>query len=1387
MAILRERGGRLSRLVLRNMKERANENDGSLTSVASLRSVLCEQGERVGELVFPMSAAQQGLWFLDLLEPERALNYIQAVVRVRRLLDIKLLQQSLNAVVQRHESLRSLFRWSMEGQPVQVVTPTLVVILSVVDLRGFPEAERGAKAQRLALEEAQRPFDLKCGPLLRVKLLLLGEDEEILLLTMHHIVADKWSMGVLLHELISLYEATLACRPSPLLALPLQYADFVIWQQKALQGDILTEHLAYWKRQMADSPAALELPATQPRGRQYPTSRGTTYDLLLPVTLTDALQRLSRQQGMTMNMLLAVAFQTLLYRYTGQDDVVIGNVIAGRTRLETEALIGCFSNVVLLRSDLSGNPTFLELLERVRVVMLESQAHQDLPFEYLIKELVSERHLGQNSLVKVAVEFEPTVPTFPPGWELIRVEAGNGTSIFDLTLHIEDRTEGLLNRFEYSTDLFDQTAIVRMAGHWHALLRGIVSNPEEHIATLPLLSPAESHQLLVEWNDTHVRYPTDKCVHQLFEDQVERTPEAEAVVFEDQYLTYRDLNARANQLAHHLRQLGVGPDVLVGLYVERSFEMIVGLLGILKAGGAYVPLDPNYPSERLTFLLQDTQIPILLTQQRLLARLPQHDARVICLDSDWKHIVREPRENPVSGTSPEDLVYVIYTSGSTGRPKGVMMPHSALCNHLFWMLEYAPLGSDDRVLQCISFSFDPFATEFFTALLTGAQLVMIQPGGDQDSQYLVQTIIKRHITVINSVPSMLEMMLIEPDISRCTTLRYVFCGGETCPVSLVDRFFCLLNAKLFNLYGPTEACIAVTARECQRGLEQHTIPIGRPIANTQIYLLDSHMQPVPIGVPGELYIGGICLARGYRNRPELTAERFILHPFSDKPGARLYKTGDLARRRADGTIEYLGRLDFQVKLRGFRIELGEIEAVLGQHPAVRQAIVVARENVPGNKLLIAYVVLHKDQEDTIGADLKRYVLRQVPVYMVPSAFVLLERLPLMRNGKVDLRALPEPEPGRDMARDNFVAPILPVQQQLAQIWEELLDVRPIGIGDNFFDLGGHSLLAMRLIERMTQVCGKRLPLSTLYAGATIADLAAALTEQPRTDSRTPLVAVQVRGSRRPFFFLHGQWTGGAFYSLELARYLGPDQPLYLLEPYKFDNLAVPPTLEEMAAAHIDVLRSVQPEGPYLLGGWCNGGLMAYEIARQLYVQGQIVDLLVLMDSDTPAPWKWQRRIITGLGTLLRLGQARQMEWFLSYRYIRLSFHYWRSHIFKQMRATRPGEHGLQRSPLDAFSPQPDVCVPGYEVFRQEWPSLYSWAASGYMPHSYPGKITFFWTEEEPNRRKRWGKLMGTKTKAYEEESHIIPGNHLTSRTRYLPVLAERLRMCLNKVQLTLPS
>ncbi len=1323
----------------------------------------------------PLSPAQQGLWFLDQLVPGSPLYTIPAVLRITDLLNTKVLHQSLNALVQRHEVLRTTFV-AEGGQPMQVIAPVLTVPLPVVDLSVLPAAEREAEALRLANEEVKRPFDLTQGPLMRVLLLKLGAEEYLLLLTMHHIISDGWSLGVLYKELAALYTACASGTPSPLPDLPIQYADFALWQQEQLPGEAHAKQLAYWKQQLAGAPAILDLPTDRPRPAA-PTYRGSVHLVTLPPALTEALKALSRREDATLHMLLVAAFQTLLHRYTGQDDMVLGTIMAGRTQVELEALIGFFVNTLVLRIDLSNNPTFRELLERVRELTLEAHAHQEVPFDSLVRELQPTRALGQPPLFQVMLAFDPPLPTLSAGWGPSKMVVEKGTAKFDLSLELVDQPAGLVCRFEYSTDLFDAATIARMAGHWQTLLEGIVADPNQHLAKLPLLTEKEWQQVLVEWNATQTSYPQEKYVHQLFEAQVERSPDAVALVYKHERLTYRELNTRANQLAHYLRQLGVGAEVMVGVCMERSPELIVSLLAILKAGGVYVPLDPDYPPARLAFVLADTQMPLLLTQQRLLARLSERPARVVLVDSDWPVIGRQSQDNPLTAIRAEQLAYVIYTSGSTGSPKGVMIPQGAIARHCLAMARVYGLEEADRVLQFSTFTFDVSLEQILPTLVAGARLVLRGPEMWSSLQLLEQ-VKQQGLTVINLPPAYWQQVLREwaaaPQLLTGHQLRLVIVGGDRLQPAAFQlwRQLPLQEVRLLNAYGPTEATITATLCDLnqrhERSLER--VSIGRPLPGRRIYILDRAGSPVPVGVAGELSIGGELLARGYLNQPELTAARFIADPFSQDPGARLYKTGDLARYLPDGRIEFLGRLDQQVKIRGFRIELGEVEEALKHYAAVREAVVEAREDGRGEAYLVGYVVAEGGVKLESQA-LRGYLQAKLPAYMQPAAFVQLESLPLLASGKPDRRALPVPTRTRLTGEDAFVAPRLLVHRQLVQIWEELLDVRPIGIRDNFFYLGGHSLLAARLVDRIEHVFGRRIALSTLFSGPTIEQLAAALQQQQQdVNARAALLAVQAAGSRRPFFFLHGDWTGGAFYCFTLAQALGSQQPFYALEPYRFGGLQTIPSLEAMAAAHIESMRAIQPQGPYLLGGFCNGGLLAYEMARQLGAAGERVDFLALINPSVPVQFKTMRVLSNMLERRLRLGAREQAHLFLRLRHAL-------RHVYRRLRPSDMRVRDFDQ--LLDIDPRLDAMFPPLDALYNDYVGVFTWMVSRYETGIYPGKITFYWAREEPYIASTWSPVTEVKASA-DIESHVIPGTHMSCVTEHIQELTAALVSCVSR-------
>jgi len=1055
----------------------------------------------------PLSFAQERLWFLAQMEPDNPFYNMAGAVQVQGNLNVPVLEQALNEVVRRHEALRTTFR-IIEDEARQVITDSVAITVDAIDLTALNAVQQEDRLKILEAQEAHRVFDLEQTPLVRAVLVKLDDERYVLLMTLHHIVSDEWSLRLLIKEVGTYYQAFKNGNPSLEPELPIQYADFAVWQR----GERYDKQIAYWKQYLEAAPTALELPTDRPRASVM-SYRGANHEFELSPETSAALIRLSRQADTTLFVVMMAAFTVLLSRCSGQDDVCVGYPIANRNRRDIENLIGFFVNTQVLRTDLSGNPTFTELLDRVRKNTLDAQNNQDLPFERLIEALKLERELNRTPLFQTMLVYQnaPMDALSISELHFKLADANMNAAKFDLTLNVSKSEDALRCGFNYSIDLFDAATMVRLAEHLQQLLEGIVNCPDVPVSELPLLTLNERWQVLLDWNATEVDYPKDRYIHQLFEAQAEKTPDAVAVVFEGQTQSYSELNARANQLAHYLQGKGVGPDVLVGICVERSVEMVVGLLGILKAGGAYLPLDPSYPQDRLEFMLRDVAPPIVLTQAGLLERYGFGSAKVLCLDSDWPKLANEIATDPGVKLRPENLAYCIYTSGSTGQPKGAGVPHQGILNRLQWMQQQYRLDVGDSVLQKTPYSFDVSVWEFFWPLMTGAQLVVAKPDEHKDSLALIDTIMREQVSTIHFVPSMLQAFIDTPGVENCTSLKRVICSGEALPADLVARFQQKLPAELHNLYGPTEASVDVSYWPCLPGRAETAIPIGRPIANITLYILDRQLNPVPVGTPGELHIGGIGLARGYLNRPELTAEKFIPNPY-DQQGSRLYKTGDLVRYRPNGNIDYLGRIDHQVKIRGFRIELGEIEARLLEHPAIKETAVIAREDQPGDKRLAAYLVAaHEDSPDS--ELLKAWLREALPEYMVPSVFVTLQSMPLSANGKLDRKRLPQPDRS-GLSMPHYQHAQTPVEGILADIWRELLAVDRVGRHDNFFELGGDSIMSIQVVSRARQA-GVVISPKLLFQHQTVAALALAAGQSQRISAeqgpvfgKVPLTPIQ---------------------------------------------------------------------------------------------------------------------------------------------------------------------------------------------------------------------------------------------------------------------------------------
>ncbi|MEP7010534.1 MAG: amino acid adenylation domain-containing protein [Acidobacteriota bacterium] len=1194
---------------------------------------------RTGEL--PLSFSQQRLWFLDQLLPEGNVYNISTAIWLEGVLKVAPLRRSLNEIVRRHEVLRSRF-FSEQGRPVLAIEPSVDLPLPVVDFLAVPAARRHGEVQKMARWEAQRSFSLSQAPLLRVVYVHLGDGEQVLLMTVHHIVFDGWSAGIFFRELETLYRAFAAGRPSPLDELPIQYLDYAGWLRNWLAGEVLEQQLAYWRQQLAGAPSVLEMPLDRPRpGVQ--TFRGANRSANLPFLAARRLKALSREQGATSFMTMLAAFYALLHHYSGQDRIAVGTPIANRTRSETESLIGLFANTLVLCSWVDGRRSFHDLIAVVRDVAIGGYAHQDVPFEKLVDELHPQRDLAHQPLFQVMLVFEGQNQTgggaSAPSLNANVVDSSQGAAKFDMTLFLDEDGARLSGMLEYNVDLFDGTTAGRLLEHFGALLEGLAEDPHRSIAELSILSAAERHQTLMAWNDTSRVVSDERGLQQLFEERAASQPTATAVVFADRDLTYGGLEDQANRIARHLRSCGVQQGSLVAVYMERALEMIPALLGILKAGGAYVPLETSYPPARVEWILSTFDIGFMITQSALLPGVGAlslealHD--VLCLDPEGASAAM-PQEygfrvtadlsalSPTrieGGAGAEDTAYIIFTSGSTGTPKGVWVRHRSVINLIDWVNREMNVGPHDRLLFLTSLCFDLSVYDIFGILAAGGSLRVGREEDVREPQRLLKILLEGGITFWDSAPAVLQQLVPYLDAmgpgEGGDTLRLVFLSGDWIPVTLPDRVRRVFpRGQVVALGGATEATVwsnyfPVGAVDPQ----WVSIPYGRPIQNARYYVLGPGLQPCPIGVPGDLYIGDECLCSVYAGDPALTADRFIPDPNGHRAGGRMYRTGDRARFRGDGNLQFLGRSDNQVKLRGFRIELGEIEATLRRHPGVGEALVVVREDSAGDRRLVAYLLPDPGQSADSSA-LRGFVKDQLPEYMVPSAFVHLAAFPMTPNGKVDRRALPAP--GRIETRDErFLLPRDTVELKLVQLWEEILKVNPVHIDDDFFDLGGNSLVAVQLMARIRLDFQRDLPLATLFQSSTILQLGHVLRQQVEGASFSPLVAIQPLGRRPPLFCVHG--IGGEVLSyLELARCLGRDQPVYGLQaPPPADLGAETVALEKAAGLYIEEIRTLQAQGPYQLAGYSYGAVLAFEMAQQLRRAGEQVALLGLIDGFSP--------------------------------------------------------------------------------------------------------------------------------------------------------------------------
>ena len=1360
----------------------------------------------ISQRIYPLSLAQERLWHLDQLASGSPVYNTAEVISFKSACDVEAMTRAVEELVRRHEILRTVF-CNDNGQPVQVVLPAINLVLSEVDLSSLPQEDRDSGWARVLREQRQKPFDLSQGPLLRGTVIHLAPEDLRLLLILCPLIADEWSSEMIHQEINDLYEAFCQGRPSPLAELSTQYADFACWQRDRLKGEVLQEQVSYWKQQLAGDSSALELPTDKPRSAVQRPGRETE-SFVLPQQLLERLKSLAQEEQATLSMVLEAAFMVLLHRYTGQNDIRVGAAVSGRTHSDTPRLIGCFSNTVVSRARFTDSLNFYQLLRQVREGLSGAEAHADLPFEWLVAEVAPERDSIRAPLFQVMFAFRNSQGVSEGSKTSGYWQPHAGTSKCDLTLTVSETENGLEGFIDYSTDLYEAQTIRRQCGHYGTLLEAIARDPAQEVAVLPILTSAERQQLLADWNDTLVAYPDgNQCLHELVERQADRTPGQAALVFEHQKLTYAELNRRANQLAHYLKDKGIGPGMSVGLFVERSLEMIVGILGVLKAGAAYVPLDTTFPQERIGFMLADAKVALLLTQTSLLANLPGGAPQVLCLDSfDWTGGRALNRGD--HGSRPEDLAYVIYTSGSTGRPKGVCIEHRNIVNYVLGAAECFHFNRGMNHAMVSTIAADLCNTAIFPVLATGGCLHIISQERAQSHAMLSEYFEREKIDVLKIVPSHLAALQAAGNAQQVMPRKRLILGGETLYLSWIGQLRALSpNCEIYNEYGPTETTVGVLAYHVGSqlpGTLSGTLPSGRPLANSRIYILDGHGQPVPVGVTGELCIGGRGVGRGYLNRPDLTAEKFIPDPFGSDPSGRLYRTGDRARYLPDGNIEFLGRVDHQVKIHGYRVELGEIERAIREQQGVRDVVVTANEDELGSKELVAYVVPKRanqpfwaaglrlvrqqpagghirrlpsvDEEILTPTILRKFLKEQLPHYMIPSVFVLMEKLPLTPNGKIDRKSLPAPAASAEVPSE-YIAPRDSLEQSLADIWAKVLKMERVGIHDDFFDLGGHSLLAVRVIAEFEKLSDRRLPLAMLLQAPTIAGVADLLRSESRDPGWSSLVPIESNGSNPPLFLVH-EGDGSVMLYKQLARHLGQDQPVYGLQSkgLKGDGL-VHSTIEEMASHYIKEVKTVQPHGPFYLGGYCLGGAVALEMAQQLTAQGEKVALVTMIDTYNFSliPQSKLRHLAslrmlqsmwfhgvnfvsTKRGERLRF---LQQKWEITRTQLAIRLHAWWEDL---RRWKNPGK--LSRDPY-------------LHVKRVNHRALME-----YVPKPYSGRVVLirpeghFWGEDDPALG--WGavihrQLEVRRNPAYPKGIMLDP---------YLRILAQDLKECLQEVQMT---
>lgn len=1319
--------------------------------------------------VLPTLFAQQRLWFLEQLEPGTAVYNIPLSLRLSGALDVPALQAALNEIMRRHEILRTTF--SLEnGEPVQVIHPFVPFPLAVTDMTGASEDTIRARVSA----DLRRPFDLAKGPLLRVELLRADANEHVLVMTVHHIVFDGWSREVWFSELAALYEAFTHNRPSPLPELPIQYADYAVWQREWLRGEVLERELAFWQEQLAGAPPLLELIPDHPRPAT-PSYRGARMSFLVPPETADTLEQFGRTTGASLFMVLLGAFQVLIYRLTGQNDVILGAPIANRNRREIEPLIGFFVNTLVLRSQVDGGATFRAHLGRVKQTALDAYAHQDMPFEKLVEALQPARTLAYAPLVQIGINYLQVGESTPRLGELRAEWMGgeNHTAKFDLMLNLTRTGSSLTASVEYSTDLYRSETIARLISHFQVLLQAVAADPTTATDRLPLLSAQERHKILVESNETTTDYRQGGLVD-WFEQRVAQTPDAVALISGGSRMTYTVLNAWANQLAHYLSSRGVASETPVGVMLERSAPLIVALLAIRKAGGAYVPLDPAYPQARLQAMLEDVHPALVITETKHLSNIAASGVPCICMDRDAGQMENESKENLGIHGSLDRLAYILFTSGSTGKPKGVMGPERGAVNRIAWMANAYPFGADEVACCKTSLNFVDSVAEIFAPLVLGVPLVLVPEATVRDPGLLVSLLASERVSRITLVPLLLRALLASPvDFASLDHLKLWVCSGEAPDGALARTFYKKLpHARLLNFYGSSEVAGDSTFFEIPRDPSGELIPIGRPIANTQIYVLNRALEPCAERVAGEIYIGGDGLARGYWEQPDLTAERFVPNPFC--AGERLFKTGDVGRFLSDGSIEYLGRADRQIKIRGMRVEPGEIEFNLRAHARVRDAAVLALDDAPGETRLVAYV-MPQDSGDGLSEALGDFLGARLPAHMRPASYVMLDAFPHTPSGKVDMQALK----GLGVAaprETTRVAPRDASEAKLQAIWQRVLRVETVGVTDDFFALGGHSLMAIVLFNEIENEFKKKLPVATLFQAPTIAQLAPLLQQEVKPNAWSPLVPIHRQGSKPIFFCIHG-FGGGVIGYAPLARLLGPDQPFFGLQA-RGQNPGTEPdsTIEAMAARYVEAIRKRQRKGPYYLGGYCYGGTVAFEVAQQLVAQGETVAFLGMFEN--PAPKSGYRRfrptVQSTRGFLLNLPHwgrdFANVGWRQNWERLEREL---KHRAYSRKLGTQAGNAIPQVDLRDVLQDVAPIPQPHQNLIQTHVAAMIR-----YQPKPYAGRITVFRTRRQPLFCSH-DPFLGWRAFASDVEVRMVAGSHHNLLEEpHVQSLARELEQCL---------